>query len=212
MRTCSNCYCLLITTGARCIVELLKVNNILQELYMGGNSIGDDGISVIAGALGKSKIRILYVRGCGITDIGAKQLATGLLFNSSIAELNVENNPITVEGAYLILQSAVNNQVCTLVGIDDKHKTDSEVRKMINILETRQKVKLLIIVTWYNCCRCTRPRTTLDLLMMEKTRGEWLIVIVILHVTMVTLGLQADTYYAINHTPLGSGEPLLYFI
>ena len=212
MRTCSNCYCLLITTGARCIGELLQVNNVLQVLWMGLNNIGDDGISVIAGALGKSRIRELSVRCCGITDTGAKQLATGLSLNSSITVLYVHVNPITVEGAHLILQSAVNNKVCTLVSIDVQYKADSEVRKMINILETRQKVKLLIIVTWYNCCRCTRPRTTLDLLMMEKTRGEWLIVIVILHVTMVTLGLQADTYYAINHTPLGSGEPLLYFI
>ena len=140
MRTCSNCYCLLITTGARCIGELLQVNNVLQVLWMGLNNIGDDGISVIAGTLGKSRIRKLSIHYCGITDIGAKQLATGLSLNSSIAELYVWDNPITVEGAHLILQSAVNNKVCTVVWIDDKHKTDSEVRRMSDILETRQKV------------------------------------------------------------------------
>jgi len=138
MRTCSNCYCLLITTGARCIGELLQVNNVLQVLYMGHNNIGDDGISVIAGALGKSRIRELTVNGCGITDTGAKELATGLSLNFSITELHVWRNPITVEGARLILQSAVNNKVCKLVKINVKHKTDSEVRRMINVLETRQ--------------------------------------------------------------------------
>ena len=163
MRTCSNCYCLLITTGARCIGELLQVNNVLQVLWMGLNNIGDDGISVIAGALGKSRIRELSVRHCGITDIGAKQLATGLSLNSSITELNVWDNPITVEGARLILQSAVNNKMCKAVVIDDKHKTDSEVRNMSNILETRRKVKSLIIITWCNCSHCTRPsRSTED--------------------------------------------------
>jgi len=193
MRTCSNCYCLLITTGARCIGELLQVNNVLQVLWMGLNNIGDDGISVIAGTLGKSRIRELSVRRCGITDTGAKQLATGLSLNSSITVLYVHVNPITMEGTRLILQSAVNNKVCTLVSIDVQYKADSEVRKMINILETRQKVKSLIIVTWYSCCHCTRPRTTPDLLMMEKTRSEWLIAIVILHVTMVTRGQQPNT-------------------
>jgi len=199
MRTCCNCYCLLITTGARYIGELLQVNNVLQVLYMGWNNIGDDGISVIAGALGKSRIRELYVNHCGITDTGAKQLATGLSLNSSITVLEMWDNPITVEGAHLILQSAVNNKVCTLVLIDGKHNTDSEVRRMINILETRRKVKSLIIVTWYNCCHCTRPRTTPDLLMMERTRGEWLIAIVILLLSMVTLGLQPNFLDQVSH-------------
>ena len=139
MRTCSNCYCLLITTGARCIGELLQVNNVLQVLMMGHNNIGDDGISVIAGALGKNRIRMLSVNYCGITDIGAKQLATGLSLNSSIIVLVVCNNPITVEGARLILQSAVNNKVCVQVIVDIEHELDSEVRRMSDILETRQR-------------------------------------------------------------------------
>ena len=132
--------CPLITTGARCIGKLLQANNVLQALNMGDNNIGDDGIRVIAVALDKNKIRVLTVFGCGITDTGAKQLAIGLSLNSSITELNVWSNPITVEGARLILQSAVNNKVCTSVSMDDTHNTDSEVRRMSNILETRQEV------------------------------------------------------------------------
>ena len=152
MRTCSNCYCLLITTGARCIGELLQENTVLELFWMGYNNIGDDGITVIARsrALGKSRIRKLYVENCGITVTGAKELATGLLLNSSITVLNVDDNPITVEGACLILQSAIDNGVCEEVTIDGEYMEDNEVQKMMNILEIRQEVDTDI--TWYKCC------------------------------------------------------------
>ena len=144
MRTCSNCYCLLITTGARCIGELLQENTNLEVLGMGGNNIGDDGITVIAGALGKSRIRELNVRKCGITVTGAKALAAGLAINRSITVLYVWNNPITVEGARLILQSAVNNGICEQVEVNDQftndnYKSDNEVQKMMTILQTRRE-------------------------------------------------------------------------
>ena len=54
--------------------------------------------------------------------------------------LGAWDNLITVEGARLILQSAVNNNVCEEVLIDFKYERDNDVQKMMNILETRQKV------------------------------------------------------------------------
>jgi len=45
----------------------------------------------------------------------------------------VWGNPITVEGARLILQSAVNNGVCQEVCIDQNYSNDDEVKKMIII-------------------------------------------------------------------------------
>ena len=139
MRTCSNCYCLLITTGARCIGELLQDNTNLEVLRMGSNNVGDDGITIIAGALGKSRIRELYIQGCGITVTGAKALAAGLAINRSITVLYVWDNPITVEGARLILQSAVNNGICEQVIINDSYESDNEVQKMMTILQTRRE-------------------------------------------------------------------------
>ena len=45
----NDCYCHYI--GASCVGELLKVNNSLQELDMGFNPIGDDGMSSVADGL-----------------------------------------------------------------------------------------------------------------------------------------------------------------
>ena len=42
-------------TGARCLGELLKVNSSLQELSIGSNAIGDDGMSSVANGLQYNK-------------------------------------------------------------------------------------------------------------------------------------------------------------
>ena len=115
------------------------VNHSLQELDMWNNNIGDDGISAIAGTLCNCKINILGVQWCGITLTGATSLAAALSSNHTIRELLLEDNPITVEGALLIVKSAVDNTVCQRVGIDDEYKSDERVKKMMNILEDRRR-------------------------------------------------------------------------
>ena len=131
------CVCM-ITTGAISISKMMMVNHSLQELIMWSNNIGDDGISAIAGALGNSKINILDVEKCGITLTGAKSLAEALSSNHTIRELKLHNNPITVEGALLIVKSAVDNTMCQHVGIEPKYQND-EIMKMVNILEDRRR-------------------------------------------------------------------------
>ena len=128
----------MITTGAISISKMMMVNHSLQKLYISDNNIGDDGISVIAGALGNCKINILDVEECGITLTGARSVAAALSSNHTIRELLLEDNPITVEGALLIVKSAVDNTVCQRVEIDDEYKND-EIKKMMNILEDRRK-------------------------------------------------------------------------
>ena len=114
------------------------VNRSLQELYMSFNKIGDDGISAIAGALGYCKINKLEVTECDITLIGATSLAAALSSNHTIRELWLRNNAITVEGALLIVKSAVDNTVCQYVWINAEYG-NGEVKKMLNILEDRRR-------------------------------------------------------------------------
>ena len=128
----------MITTGAISISKMMMVNHSVQELYIYNNNIGDDGISAIAGALGNCKISKLIVSGCGITLTGARSLATALYSSNTIRVLWLRSNPITVEGALLIVSSAVHNTVCQRVEIDDEYKND-EIQKMMNILEDRRR-------------------------------------------------------------------------
>ena len=55
----------IVTTGASCVGELLKVNNSLQKLDMGHNQIGDDGMSSVADGLQcNNTLTKLDIRGC----------------------------------------------------------------------------------------------------------------------------------------------------
>ena len=136
----------MITTGAISISKMMMTDHSLQELDIRKNNIGDDGISAIAGALGNCKISELNVSGCGITVTGARSLATALYSNNTVRELWLNRNPITVEGALLIVNSAVHNTVCQRVGINYEYVND-EIQKMMNILEdrSRQQVRKFVI-------------------------------------------------------------------
>ena len=55
----------IVTKGASCVGELLRVNNSLQELVMGRNPIGNDGMSSVADGLQcNRKLTMLNVREC----------------------------------------------------------------------------------------------------------------------------------------------------
>ena len=139
------CVCM-ITIGVISISKMMMVNHSLQVLHISYNDIGDDGISAIAGALGNCKISELYVDGCGITLTGTRSLATALFSSNTVRRLVLYSNPITVEGALLILNSAVHNTVCQYVEISYEYVND-EIQKMMNILEyrRRQKVRKFVI-------------------------------------------------------------------
>ena len=140
----------MITTGAISISKMMMVNHSLQELYMSSNNIGDDSISAIAGAFDNCKIIKLDVRECGVTLTGVTSLAAALSSNHTIIKLWLNSNPITVEGALLIVKSAVDNTVCQHVGIDYEYYNNDEIKKMMNILEDRRRREVRDYVVWYN--------------------------------------------------------------
>ena len=138
------CYfALMMITGAISISKALMVNHTLLALRMEWNNIGDDGIAAIAGSLSNSSITILDVVGCCISVVGVSLLAGALSSNQKIGTLWLERNPITADGARLILKTAVENAVCKDVRTDKYH--DDEVRRMKGILydRRRQDVRML---------------------------------------------------------------------
>ena len=62
---------IVVTTGASCLGELLKVNHSLQELVMGDNDISDEGISSVADGLQcNNTLTKLDVRRCELSVKG----------------------------------------------------------------------------------------------------------------------------------------------
>ena len=138
----------MITTGAISISQALMVNQTLLELNMLSNDIGDEGITAISSSLNQSSLTKLYVMSCGITFTGVRSLAAVLATNHNIRELWLYGNRITVDGARLIMKSAVDNGVCENVWIDDEYKDDDEVKEMETILDdrSRQNVRNYVVV------------------------------------------------------------------
>ena len=127
----------MITAGAISISQALLVNQTLLELDMSDNDIKDEGITAIAGSLNNSSITELYVQECGLTITGVRSLAAALSPNQNIRRLWLWDNPITVDGARLIMKSAVDNGVCEIVSIDDEYEDDDQVTEMMTILDNR---------------------------------------------------------------------------
>lgn len=127
----------MITTGAISISQALMVNQTLLELNMNFNDIGDEGITAISSSINHSGIVLLNVRNCGITFTGVTMLAAALSTNHNIRTLWLWGNPITVDGARLIMKSAVDNGTCEVVWIDNEYKDDDEVKEMKTILDDR---------------------------------------------------------------------------
>ena len=56
------------------------------------------------------------------------------------------NNPITVEGACLIVHAVVQNTVCQEVLIDDDYENTTEIKKMMELLDNRKKQDVCIVI------------------------------------------------------------------
>ena len=70
---------IIVTAGASCVGELLRVNNSLQVLALGNNPIGDDGMSSVA---------------------------DGLQCNNTLTKLNVQMCGFSVKGTVVLRQSS----------------------------------------------------------------------------------------------------------
>jgi len=132
----------ILATGAICISEILRKCS-LEVLDISDNIIGDDGITAIAETLGNSEIIVLVVKECSFTIAGSRSLAAGLLVNNSVKILDVQDNPINVDGAQLILQAAVDNGVCQEVVVYDEwfgvenYWGNNEMTKLMILLKKR---------------------------------------------------------------------------
>ena len=82
---------------------------------------------------------LLDITRCDISFIGVRLLAAALTSNQNIRTLQLWNNPVTVDGARLIMKSAVDNGVCEDVSIDYVYECDDKVKKMIAILNDRRQ-------------------------------------------------------------------------
>ncbi|XP_059818715.1 NACHT, LRR and PYD domains-containing protein 3-like isoform X2 [Hypanus sabinus] len=119
-----------------------------QELRLGGNILGDSGVTLVSAALEnpKCKIQKLRLNDVGLTDAGAEDLASALSANQTLTELNLSGNILGDSGVKLV-SAALSNPECKIkklwlwkVGL-----TDSGAEDLVYALSTNHSLTELAL-------------------------------------------------------------------
>jgi Ran GTPase-activating protein (RanGAP) involved in mRNA processing and transport len=93
------------------LTRLIADNPVMCNLNFSMNSIDDDGAFAIAEAIGENEcITNLSLASCRITDCGAVRLATSLIHNVTLRKFRINNNFLTRESGYSIIDEIRGNE------------------------------------------------------------------------------------------------------
>jgi Ran GTPase-activating protein (RanGAP) involved in mRNA processing and transport len=93
-------------SGAKVLAKVLEVNTTLEDVFFGGNQIGDEGAKAVAEALKVNKHLKKVNFGCNqIGDEGAKAVAEALKVNTTLEKVFLWGNRIRDEGAKAVAEA-----------------------------------------------------------------------------------------------------------
>ncbi|XP_053418635.1 ribonuclease inhibitor isoform X1 [Nycticebus coucang] len=102
VKTCS-------LTAACCPLfsSVLAQNKCLLELQISCNPLGDAGVQTLCQGLGQpgAVLRVLWLGDCDVSDVGCSSLASTLLANHSLRELDLSNNRMGDDGVRQLMGS-----------------------------------------------------------------------------------------------------------
>ena len=114
------------------LATALGKNTTLRELHLSGNPIGEqvDGVTAVATMLAENKsLTHLWLKDCHISGQYAGELAAALCKNSTLQHLNLNRNPIGVEGASSMSQ---HNTSLTWLWLSDDSVGEEGVHQLMN--------------------------------------------------------------------------------
>ncbi|KAL7548105.1 hypothetical protein ACHAWF_011392 [Thalassiosira exigua] len=123
--------------GAARLAEALRKGSELERLDLSSNRVGDEGSSALFRALGtpRAKLRVLRLRFNAASDEGATELASALLDNESLVEVDLGHNRIANKGATDLLKVASVNDTLEVLELGGNQGIDEglieEVRRAL---------------------------------------------------------------------------------
>ncbi len=131
--------------GISCMIKLAsiiqRVDSPLTCLMLGNTlvkSLGEEGIIHIAKALPRVQLVGLSLAKNRITDLGAEWIADHLSKNSTISELDLSSNAITVTGVTMIARALQQRPCECIVILDGNPLTDQLLDELYDVLEAGQ--------------------------------------------------------------------------
>jgi hypothetical protein len=110
--------------GAAAVGRLLEENATIEELDLSFNEIDDAGCIALVDGLSRNQgLRVLNLKGCQVSNEGAKQIGLTLKSNSHLERLNLNyNNNITEEG----LEALIDGLSCNTTLLEMNLELDDD--------------------------------------------------------------------------------------
>ncbi|XP_072891407.1 NACHT, LRR and PYD domains-containing protein 3-like [Hemitrygon akajei] len=139
-------------SGAEDLASALSTNPSLMGLSLSDNELGDSGVRLVSAALRnpECKIQKLRLNKVGLTDSGAEDLASDLITNRSLTDLDLSANTLGDSGVKL-LSAALRNPECKIqrLWLAGVHLSDSGVEDLVSaIIINRLITRLNLESNW----------------------------------------------------------------
>ncbi|XP_072893418.1 NACHT, LRR and PYD domains-containing protein 3-like isoform X1 [Hemitrygon akajei] len=133
-------------SGAEDLASALNTNTSLTELDLNNDKLGGSAVKLVSAALRnpECKIQTLWLERVGLTDSGAKDLASALSTNPSLTKLNLSNNKLGDSGVKLV-SAALRNPECKIqrLWLVNVTLTDSGTEDLVSALSTNRSLMCL---------------------------------------------------------------------
>eukprot|EP00808_Paulinella_micropora_P019280 g36351.t1 len=134
-----------------------SVTNILEEVDLSGNGVGDEGAEAWSKALAKGeKLRELRLAGPAalldkdnrekITDKGAKSLADAVAENKCLKGLYVDQNFITTPGALDFAAALGKNTTILVLGLENNSVDEKGIDALKAVRKARKELRVFLTV------------------------------------------------------------------
>ncbi|XP_072892429.1 NACHT, LRR and PYD domains-containing protein 12-like [Hemitrygon akajei] len=126
-------------SGAEDLASALSTNPSLTDLNLSENELRDSGVKLVSAALRnpECKIQKLWLYKVGLTDSGAKDVASTMSAKPSLTELDLSGNKLGDSGVKLV-SVALSNPDCKIqkLWLDNVRLTDSGAKDLVSALST----------------------------------------------------------------------------
>ncbi|XP_076875831.1 NACHT, LRR and PYD domains-containing protein 3-like isoform X2 [Brachyhypopomus gauderio] len=140
--------CGLSEEACKSLTSVLQRENSLKELEINNNNIKDSGVERLCSGLksSNSKLEILRLSGCGLTEESCKSLTSVLQRENSLKELEINNNYLKDSGdEQLCAGLKCSNSKLEILRLSLCGLTEESCKSLTSVLQTENSLKELEI-------------------------------------------------------------------